>query len=93
MAEQGCAMQTRLEQTYVVPNTRGWWARGWKHQKPLWRGGGFCCSVCVGGVELGVGRVGRTWRREALRDVGTARGQWVLLPAGGHRVWEGACGV
>ena len=35
-----CALQNRLEQTCVVPSTRGWWARGWMHQKPPYMGGG-----------------------------------------------------
>ena len=55
-----------LEQTCVVPSTRGWWARGGKIPCA---GGGFCCSVCVW-AELAVGRVGRTWGRGALRGVG-----------------------
>ena len=44
-----CVTQTGLEQTCVAPSTRGWWARGAKNPCA---GGGFCCSVCVGGGRV-----------------------------------------
>ena len=51
--------------------------------------GGFCCSLCVRGEELGVGRVGRTgergiaWRGHSARAVGAPPRGWSPRVRGG----------